>query len=161
MINSMTKYFDFRLLVIVHDGGLLDHCDLELDAGGSWRKVWFLFFWSLTGSCIPWLTFCCWVQVVVVRVEVELRAWSLVGFSMLYTWVANCLLKNLAFSGLNLDWLLCSSWWAPSPGCWLVWCGWGSAWGLGSVGLDWHRNRVCQNVVSHLVIGPPSILVVY
>ena len=218
MINSVTKFFDFRLvdeqgshfnslgvvLLGVHAGvdGLLDHCDLEVEEGGSWRKVWFVFFWikhififhlnakhqawncmfqlqfcelhflcwkccyptsseSLTGSCIPWLTLCCWVQVVVVMVEVELRAWLLEGFSMLYTWVAICLLKNLAFSGLNLDWLLCSSWWAPSPGYWLVWCSWGSDWGVGSVGLDWRRNRVCQNLVSQLVICHPSILVVY
>ena len=61
MINSVTKFFDFRLvdeqgshfnslgvvLLGVHAGvdGLLDHCDLEVEEGGSWRKVWFVFFW--------------------------------------------------------------------------------------------------------------------
>ena len=115
----------------------------------------------LAGSCFPELPLCCWVWVVMVMVEVELGAWLFVGLSMLCTWIAISILKNLAFSGLNLGWLSCSSWWAPSPGCWLVWCGWGSAWGVGSVGLCWQRNRVCLNVVSHLVICHPSILVVY
>ena len=43
--------------------------------------------------------------------------------------------KTHRFSVLYLGWLLCSSWWAPSPGCLLAGCGHGSAWSLGSVGL--------------------------
>ena len=60
-------------------------------------------------------------------------------------------IKNLAFSVLILGWLLGSSWWTPSPGFWLVWCGWGAAWGVGSAGLCWRRNRVYLYIVSHLV----------
>ena len=69
--------------------------------------------------------------------------------------------KNLGLLVMSLGWLLCPTWWTSTLEGWLVWCGWGSAWSVGSVGLCWQRNRVCLNVVSHLVICHPSILVVY
>ena len=184
MIKSVTNFLDFRILRLMDNQGslfecagvvllgvhagvdaLLGLCELELQ---FWELqlhccmcCYFTSLDHLAGSCFPELPLCCWVWVVMVMVEVELGAWLFVGLSMLCTWIAISILKNLAFSGLNLGWLSCSSWWAPSPGCWLVWCGWGSAWGVGSVGLCWQRNRVCLNVVSHLVICHPSILVVY
>ena len=70
-------------------------------------------------------------------------------------------IKNLAFSVLDLGWLLYFSWRTPSPGCWRAWWSWGEAWGEDSVVLGWHRNRVCQSCVSHLVLSHPSILVVF
>ena len=69
--------------------------------------------------------------------------------------------KYLALSVLNLGLLIYSSWWTLSPGCWLAWCGWGTPWGVGSVGLCWHRNRIFLYIVSHLVMCHPFILVVY
>ena len=69
--------------------------------------------------------------------------------------------KNLAFSVHILGLLLGFSWRAASPGCWLVWWGWGEAWGDDSVVLCWQNNRVCQDSVSHLVLCHPSILVEY
>ena len=69
--------------------------------------------------------------------------------------------KKLALSELSLGWLMYSSWWTPSPDCWLAWCSWGGVWGVCSVVLGWCGNRIYLYVVSHLVVCHPSILVVY
>ena len=71
------------------------------------------------------------------------------------------LFKNLALSVLSLGWLWCPPWLTPSLGSWLVWCSWGPAWGMGSIGLSWYCSRFYQSIVSHLVMCHPSILVVY
>ena len=56
----------------------------------------------------------------------------------------NSFSKNFAFSVQSLGLLLCSSWGAFSPGCWLCWSGLGFAGGVGSVELCMHRYRVVR-----------------
>ena len=164
--------------------GLPGLCDWELGGGVGWKRVLLISLcckpqiceeqflcWkcghptsyeNLAGCFVAGLPLCCWVQDVMVGNVVVLGAWLLEGFGSVCCFIYDKLfLKKFSFSVLNLGLLLCSSWWTPSPGCWLVWCGWGAAWSLGSVELGWHRNRFYQNVVSHLVTRHPSILVVF
>ena len=150
MINFVSNFFDFRMSRVLDNKGPLPITSVVVLSGVH------------AGCYVAGLPLCCWVQDVMVGDVVVLGAWLLVGFgSVCFKIGINLILKNFSFSVLNLGLLLCSSWWTPSPGCWLGWCSWGPAWSLSSVGLCWHSNRVCQNVVSHLVICHPSILVVY
>ena len=68
------------------------------------------------------------------------------------------LFKDLALSVLSLGWLWCPPWLTPSLGGWLVWCSWGPALGVGSIGLFWYCSRFYQSIVSLLVMCHPSIL---
>ena len=102
----------------------------------------------------------CWSNFLQLGIGYSSRQGSIPA-SQIDGWCCLFIYKNLAFSVLILGWLLYFAWRTPSLGGWLVWWGWGEAWGVDSVVLCWHRNRVCQNSVSHLVFSHPSILVVF